>query len=64
MIPDIKGEHYRLTKDEWNIVASEFGIGAVPRYMLVGKDGKIISDNIVYVGNPALKNMLLKVVKK
>jgi len=64
MVPDIKGEHYRLTKDEWNIVASEFNIGGVPRYMVVGKDGKIIYSNLAYMGNPVLKNMLMKLVEK
>jgi hypothetical protein len=46
------------------VIANEFGIGAVPHYMLVGKDGRIISSNFAYLGNPVLKNRLMKLLKE
>jgi len=39
MIPDIKGEHYRLTQDEWNVISGKFSISGIPHYVLVGKEG-------------------------
>lgn len=40
MIPDIKGEHYRLNKEQWNYVCDQFGINGIPSYVLVDKAGK------------------------
>ncbi|WP_242202344.1 redoxin family protein [Aestuariivivens insulae] len=45
MIPDIKGEHYRVSKDEWNHLSSRFNITGIPHYLLVDKEGNIVKDN-------------------
>lgn len=39
MIPDIKGEHYRLSKEQWDYVTDQFGITGIPSYVLVDKAG-------------------------
>lgn len=39
MIPDIKGDHYRLTKEQWDVVCKQFNIDAIPSYVVVSKDG-------------------------
>jgi thiol-disulfide isomerase/thioredoxin len=64
MIPDIKGEHYRLTADQFNIVGSRYKISGIPHYMLVGKDGRIINEHLSYMENEQLKNLLMKYVKE
>jgi thiol-disulfide isomerase/thioredoxin len=46
MIPDIRGEHYRLETDEWNYLASKFNISGIPHYVLVDKQGKVVMDKI------------------
>jgi thiol-disulfide isomerase/thioredoxin len=46
LIPDIKGQHYRLDKDAYHYIKSRFKLAGIPRYMLVGKDGKMIKDNL------------------
>jgi len=64
MIPDIKGEHYRLTQDEWNVISGKFSISGIPHYVLVGKEGQVINPHLMSMGNEQLKNMLMKYVKQ
>lgn len=40
MIPDIKGDHYRLSAKQWNYVCDQFGIDGIPSYVVVNKAGK------------------------
>ncbi len=59
MIPDIKGEHYRLKKDEWNYLASKFKISGIPHYVLVNKEGKVVRDKIHFLfGNTEFEQMI------
>lgn len=46
MIPDIKGEHYRVSKDEWNYLAQKFNISGIPHYTLVNKEGQVVKDKL------------------
>ena len=39
MIPDIKGEHYRLSDKQWRYVCNKFNIDGIPSYVLVDKNG-------------------------
>ena len=39
MIPDIKGEHYRMTDAQWTYICNKFGVQGVPSYMIIAKDG-------------------------
>jgi len=64
MIPDIKGEHYRLTQDEWNILSGKFSISGIPHYVLVGKNGNVINPHLMVMGNEQLKNLLMKYTKE
>jgi thiol-disulfide isomerase/thioredoxin len=48
MIPDIKGEHYRLETDEWNFLSSKFNISGIPHYVLVDKDGTVVKDKLYF----------------
>lgn len=59
MIPDIKGEHYRLNKEQWDYVSDQFGITGIPSYVLVDKAGKYKLRNDLR-SHEALKNTLLK----
>lgn len=64
MIPDIKGEHYRLSQDEWNYLSQQFNISGIPHYTLVGKDGKVINPHLSHgMSNAALKSLFLKHMK-
>lgn len=40
MIPDIKGEHYRVSNAQWNYLTNKmFDIDGIPSYVLVDKEG-------------------------
>lgn len=63
MIPTIKGEHYRVSDDEWNILSGMFKISGIPHYVLVGKDGKVINPQLGHMENTQLKALLMKYIK-
>lgn len=60
MIPTIKGEHYRLTNDEYRYLAAKFNISGIPHYVLVDKNGKVISPKLGHKSNEELKNLFQK----
>jgi len=65
LIPDIKGEHYRVTQDEWNFFSSRFNISGIPHYLLVDENGKVVEDKIYFASsNDSLKRMLEKYMEK
>ena len=64
MIPTIKGEHYRVSEDEWNILCGMFKISGIPHYVLVGKDGKVLNPQLGHYDNIGLKNLLMKYIKE
>jgi len=59
VIPDIKGEHYRVNSDQWNYLCSKFKISGIPHYMLVDKSGTIVNDALPYLENSAIKAKIL-----
>ena len=60
MIPSIQGDHYRLSKDEWNYLCSKFNISGIPHHVLVGKDGRVIDPDMKRGNKTELKNLLIK----
>ena len=64
MIPDIKGEHYRVSNDEWNFLTAMFNISGIPHYVLVGKTGEIINPDLGHFDNQMLKLELEKHIKE
>jgi len=60
MIPAIRGEHYRLSASEWDVVCKKFNVTGIPHYVLVGKDGTIINPQLGHLTNEALKALLMK----
>jgi hypothetical protein len=64
MIPDIKGEHFRVSSDEWNILSSKFNISGIPHYALVNKKGVVIDTDLKRMENSELKTKLLQIAKE
>ncbi|MFB6342247.1 TlpA family protein disulfide reductase [Saccharicrinis sp. FJH62] len=60
MIPDIKGEHYRVSKDEWNYLCGKFEISGIPHYVFVGKDGEVINPHLPHLPNSQIKALIEK----
>jgi hypothetical protein len=59
-IQDIKGEHFRVTQDEWNILCSKFNISGIPHYVLVDKNGRVVNADLGHNTNDGLKQILKK----
>jgi thiol-disulfide isomerase/thioredoxin len=51
MVPDIKGEHYRVSEDEWNYLSSKFNISGIPHYVLVDKQGTVVNDEVYFASS-------------
>ena len=65
MIPDIKGEHYRVETDEWNFFASKFNISGIPHYVLVDKSGNVVKDKLYFASsNKELKKIFEEYLDK
>lgn len=47
---NINGEHVYVTREEWKLLKALIGFSAIPRGVLVGKDGKLIESDF-YIGN-------------
>ncbi|KJD33520.1 hypothetical protein PK35_06645 [Tamlana nanhaiensis] len=59
MIPDIKGEHYRVSQDQWNYLQSKFNITGIPHYLLIDKSGNVVKDNTSDLRSPEKVKVLL-----
>lgn len=64
MIPDIKGEHYRVTGEQWEYWGKKFGIQGVPSYMVVAKDGTPVHFQVGFMGVDKMKEMIDKELDK
>lgn len=64
MIPDIKGEHYRMTDAQWTYICNKFGVNGVPSYMIIAKDGTPTHFQVGFMGADKMKEMLNKELEK
>ena len=64
MIPDIHGEHYRVTAAQWNYLSKQFSIQGVPTYIIVDKEGGIIQKYTGFPGVDTVKKELMKALEK
>ena len=64
MIQDIKGEHYRVTNDEWNFLAAKFNISGIPHYVLVNKKSEVVNPELGHHDNVSLKSILEKYINE
>ena len=64
MIPDIKGEHYRMTDAQWTYICNKFGVQGVPSYMIISKDGTPTHFQVGFMGPDKMKEMLMKELDK
>ena len=63
-IPDIKGEHYRVTENQWSYWSKKFKIEGVPSYMIIGKDGNPTHFQVGFMGAEKMKELLLNALEK
>lgn len=63
MIANIKGEHFKVSTDEWNILCSQFKISGIPHYALVDKNGKVVNPHLPHMENGQIKKTLNELMK-
>lgn len=63
MIPDIHGEHYRVTAAQWKYLGDNFKVEGVPTYLVIDKEGNIQFRSTGFPGVDKMKEELLKVAK-
>ena len=64
MIPDIHGEHYRVTEAQWAYLGKQFQIQGVPTYIILDKEGGIMHKHTGFPGVETVKKQLLDVLAK
>lgn len=64
MIPDIHGEHFYVTAEQWQTLLSQFESQGIPTYVVVDKDGNVQSKFIGFPGNDKLKEEFEKALAK
>jgi len=56
MIPDIHGEHHRLTSTEMEHLRQQFGIKGIPFYLVIDKQGLKTYESLGFPGVEAIKS--------
>lgn len=64
MIPDIKGEHYRITDAQWKYLCNKYGVQGVPSYMIIAKDGTPAHFQVGFMGADKMREMLQNALGK
>ena len=60
MILDIHGDHYYVTKEQWETLLKQFDSQGIPTYVIVNQEGKVQNKFIGYPGNDTMKAELTK----
>ena len=63
MIPNINGEHYRLTHDQWNYFGKTLNIKGIPDYFILDREGNIVYRDQGFPGVTKMKEELLKALE-
>ncbi|GAB6121051.1 TlpA disulfide reductase family protein [Dysgonomonas termitidis] len=54
-IPEIGGEHYYITDEEWGAILEQFDFEAIPTYLIFDKNGKLKRKSISFMGTQNMK---------
>lgn len=64
MIPDIHGEHYRVSNGQWEYLSSKYGIQGVPTYFVIDRQGNTTFKHVGFPGTDTMKKKLLEALSK
>lgn len=64
MIPDIHGEHFRVTDKQWAYLGNAMGIEGVPTYFVIDREGNIKYKSVGFPGVQKMKEELNKALGK
>lgn len=60
MIPDIHGEHFRITQEQWSYLMKTFKINGVPTYFIIDREGNIKHKVTGFPGANEIKKEIMK----
>ncbi len=63
MIPDIHGEHFRVTDKQWAYLGDAMGIEGVPTYFVIDREGNIKYKSVGFPGVQKMKEELNKALE-
>lgn len=63
MIPNINGEHFYLTDNQWDYLCDKFGVDGVPSYLVIDRAGEIKYKSVGFPGVSKMMQELLKVAQ-
>ena len=58
-MPGIKGEHYRVTQDQYNVLSKQFQITGIPHYAVINKRGGVVDGNFQWGQTDQIKKQLM-----
>lgn len=64
MIPDIHGEHFRVTNKQWSYLMQNFNIRGVPTYFVIDREGNITHRESGFSGAENMKKKLMQALEK
>ncbi len=64
MIPDIYGDHYRMSNDQWAYMYKSVPVEGVPTYLVVDRKGNITYKQTGFPGVEKMKEELMKALGK
>jgi Thiol-disulfide isomerase and thioredoxins len=64
MIPDIHGEHFRLTSHQWKYLTDKFNIQGVPTYFIIDRKGNTVYQQTGFPGADTMKKKLTEALDK
>lgn len=62
-IPDIHGEHYRLTNEQVDYLYKTYEFPGIPAYLIADRTGKIVYHHVGFPGAEKMKEELLKALE-
>jgi thioredoxin-related protein len=63
MVGGIKGEHYRVSTDEWKYLCAKFNIVGIPHCILVDTEGKVADPHLPHLENNGIKTRITALQK-
>ena len=60
MIPDLHGEHFYLTQEQWEYLGNSLDISGVPTYYIIDREGNTAFRSVGYPGTSKMKEELEK----
>lgn len=64
MIADLKGQHYRVNKAQWDYLSKSLNARGVPTYVIIDREGNHAYHTTGFPGAAVIKNELLKALEK